>query len=187
MWLLYSCPDIRFVSFRFFLLFSSPLPRCFLSAFLVPQPERNAIKITATKQIWLVVLGPCVPFVFPALSPHLPPPSPPLTAAMPCQRRHFAPVIRDVNKSFLHNFVKRILQLFFASTLFRSLSALPFCSLFATCLLYFALELLLLWLLFPFSPFPLRRETFLIMSRPWAKQGQAAPLKPRNSRTLRPK
>lgn len=119
--------------------------------------------------------------------PAPPSPSPPLTAAMPCQRRHFAPVIRDVNKSFLHNFGKRILQFFFASTLFRSLSALPFCSLFATCLLYFALELLLLWLLFPFSPFPLRLETFLIMSRPWAKQGQAAPLKPRNSRTLRPK
>lgn len=74
MWLLYSCPDIRFVSFRFFLLFSSPLPRCFLSAILVPQAERNAIKITATKQIWLVVLGPCVPFVFPALSQHLPTP-----------------------------------------------------------------------------------------------------------------
>lgn len=136
MWLLYSCPDIRFVSFRFVLLFSSPLPLCFLSAIFVPQPERNAIKITATKQIWLVVLGPCVPFVFPALSPHLPPPSLPLTAAKPCQRRHFAPVIRDVNKSFLHNFVKRILQFFFASTLFRSLSASAACLPLACCTLH---------------------------------------------------
>lgn len=185
MWLLYSCPDIRFVSFRFVLLFS------FSSLLLVCASRSTRFRATARTKCnqnncHQTNLARCVWSLCPICVACFAtaPPSPPI---MPCQRRHFAPVIRDVNKSFLHNFVKRILQFFFCSTLFRSLSALPFCSLFATCLLYFALELLLLWPLFPFSHFPLRHETFLIMSRPWAKQGQAAPLKPRNSRTLRPK
>lgn len=176
----------RFVPFRSSLLFSSSslLFVCASRSTARTKCNQNNCHQTNLARCAWSLCPICVScFVHAHDAHHAHPPS----AATPCQRRHFAPVIRDVNKSFLHNFVKRILQFFFRPTLFRSLSALAVCSLFATCLLYFALELLLLWLLSPVSHFPLRRETFLIMSRPWAKQGQAAPLKPRNSRTLRPK